>query len=244
MVLIRKKKVKTAEEVEQERQEKEFKKAGIQDEFQAKGFELVSWVQHHKTRISVILVVFALGLAVWGGVTIFRSGSSADAAKAYDAAINLVHDADAAKDDKAKKQAEAMKALDDVIQNQSGGFKKLAQLYKAKLASDMGNAKLAASTFEEFEGATSAKDPFRTVSLLGLASSYDSEADMNKALVTYETILSGDVKINEPMVLWQAARFAKALGDNEKLKKFDEKRKQFNVTAFAGPIPDVPVKLE
>jgi len=244
MVLIRKKKVKTAEELEQERQEKEFKKAGIQDEFQAKGFELVSWVQHHKARISAVLVVFALALAVWGGVTLFRSGSSSDAAKAYDAAITLVRDADAAKEDKAKKQAEAMKALDDVIQKQSGGWKKLAQLYKAKLASDMGNAKLAASTFEEFEESTSAKDPFRTVGLLGLASAYDSEADMNKALLAYESILSGDVKINEPMVLWQAARFAKALGEKEKLKKFDEKRKQFNVTAFAGPIPDVPVKLE
>jgi len=244
MVLIRKKKIKTAEELEAERQEKELRKAGIQDEFQAKGFELVSFVQHHKSMITIGLVVFAVALVGWGSLTFFRSGASNDAAGAYEAAMKLVGEAAMAKDDKVKKQDEAIKALDGIIEKHSDGWAKMAKLYKGELATEKGDSKLALATYQDLANSLSQKDPLRIVALLGLASAYDSAGDLKKALETYEAILASDAKIDEAMVLWQASRFAKALGDKEKMQKFDEKRKEFNVSAFAGPIPDVPAKLE
>jgi hypothetical protein len=244
MVLIRKNKTQSAEELEAERQEKELRKAGIQDEFQAKGFELVSFVQHHKSLITIGLVIFAVALVGWGSLSFFRSGYDATAASDYDAAVKLVREASMAKDDKAKKQGEAMKALDGLIEKHSGGWAKLARLYKGELALEQGNPKLALQTYEELTSSLAAKDPLRVVALLGLASASDTAGDLKKALETYETILASDLKIDEAMVLWQASRLAKALGDKEKMQKFDEKRKQFNPSAFAGAIPDVPAKLE
>lgn len=239
MVLIRKKKKKTQEELEAERKEKDLRKSGIQDEFQAKGFELVSWVQHHRTTIIIGLMVFTGVLIAWGSYSVFGSRVDTKAVAEFDAALKLYDGATAAKDDKVKKQQEAMKSLDSFLKNNTGNLARLANLFKGHLAIELGDGKAAAQSYKAFVDASQSDDPLRTLGLLGLAAAYDMNGDLKNALATYETILSSNVKIDEAMVLWHATRLAKALKQEKKVEEFEKKRKSFKLSAFSGPIPDV-----
>ena len=62
MVVIHKKHKETPEEKETREKIAAAQKMGIQDEYQAKGFELVSWVQDHKNMVmGLIIAVFVFG---------------------------------------------------------------------------------------------------------------------------------------------------------------------------------------
>lgn len=243
MVLIKKKVKKSDEEIEAERKAKELQKSGIQDEFQAKGFELVSWVQHHKQTIIFGLAGFTAVLVVWGALAFFRSGADVESSVRFEKAKKLYVEAETAKDDKMKKQQEAKNAF-DALAKDSGPVARLAQLYRGRLALEMNDAKTAVEAFKTFVDATPSHDPVRVIGQFGLAAAYDSAADPKMALQTYETLLNGDAKIDQPMVLWQAERLAKALGQKEKVAEFEKKRKTFNLSSFAGAIPDLPLQTE
>jgi hypothetical protein len=244
MVLIRRKKKMSAEELEAERNEKELRKSGIQDEFQAKGFELVSWVQHHKKTITLGIGIFALVLVAFGSYSYFSSGVDLKAVAQFDAALKLYEAASSAKDEKAKKQEEAMKAFDAIAQSHNGGLGRMSDLFKGHLAVELGDGKTAVLAYKHFVDTATKGDPIRTVGLLGLASAYDLASDKKMALETYEAILNSDSKIDEAMVLWQATRLAKELGLEKKVEEFEKKRKSFKMSAFAGPLPDVSLKFE
>lgn len=224
MVLIRKKKKKSQEQLDAERQEKELQKAGIQDEFQAKGFELVTWVQHHRQTILVGLSAFALAGAVWAGVVYFSGGADQKVSAEYEAALNLYEKlATAKEDEKEKAQTEALKAFEKISQQHSGkGVARLANLYVGHLALESRDPKTAISAYGKFINEAPQKDQLRTVALLGLANAYEATSEPKKALETYESILEA-TNIDEARVLWQAARLAKETGQEEKAKEFSSK---------------------
>jgi tetratricopeptide (TPR) repeat protein len=223
MVLIKKKKKKSAEEIEAEKQEKALSKAGIQDEFQAKGFELVEWVQYHQRSITMGLGVVALVLVVWGAYSYFGSGANMKASGEFEAALALYEKAQSAKDDKAKLQSDAAKAFEKIAKEKSGGVGRLSNLYVGHLGLEMSNAKMAIDAYGSFVKSASAKDPLRTIALLGLASAYEASSDPKKALESYEGILQSGVNVDEALVLWQASRLAKATGQDKKAKEFADK---------------------
>lgn len=224
MVLIRKKKKKSPEELEAERQEAELRKSGIQDEFQAKGFELAQWAQDHKIRISIGLSVLAIGLTLWVGFSYFSDGEISKANADYAAALSMLPDAQTAQNDKEKKELEARAALERVAEQYKGSkIAKLANLHVGKLALAQGDSKLAVVAFEKAVANSSTDDPMRVVGRLGLAGALEASSEKKKAFEIYESLLAETVNIDEPMLLWQAQRLAKETGDEAKSVAFAAK---------------------
>ena len=65
MVVIRKKSVETPEEKEERAKKSQEQAMGIQDDYQARGFELVTWIQEQKTLVSLIIIFLILGCGLF-----------------------------------------------------------------------------------------------------------------------------------------------------------------------------------
>ena len=81
---IKTKKVLTEEEIAAQEREKQMEAAGIQDEFQAKGFEMVDWMQEHSKLVMMSIGAVVVAGMIVAGVSYAGSKSDLDASVAYE----------------------------------------------------------------------------------------------------------------------------------------------------------------
>lgn len=72
MVIIRKKHKETDQEKELRQKQEQEKSMGIQDQYQARGFELVTWMQDHKVLVSVAIAVLVIGGALFSAYVYYQ----------------------------------------------------------------------------------------------------------------------------------------------------------------------------
>lgn len=203
--------------------------AGIQDEFQARGFELVEWV-HEKQGIflGILGAIVAGGLAygVYNVVEKNRnSGASASLAEAlevFEAPVQATGDkADdaAASDGPSFKDAteRATKARElfqkTASEHQGTGAAGIAHLYAGHTSMKLGDYDTAVKEYEAFLAATSKDDPLRFAGLSGIAAALDAKGDRKGAIAKLDELVNLPSTIDEDAALLELGRLYQAEGD-------------------------------
>lgn len=213
MVLIKRKKHLSPSEREAQKKEKELRKAGIEDGFQAKGFEIADWFQHHQRTIVMGLAGFVgLGL-VWAGINHWSGKKDQAAAEAYGNAAALYEKKDATVKD-VKAALAAFLALEK--EYPSSGVAELARLNAGHLALGTGDVAQAVKSYQAFLAGTSASDPMWSAGQMGLAFAYELSGAPEKALTAFEEISNSKWAIDEGLLLWEMARLAAQVGQKDK----------------------------
>ncbi len=212
MVFIKKKKQKTPEEIEAEQHKSAMAKVGIQDEFQAKGFEIVTWMQDNsKTVLGIIGVVLAGGL-VFSGYLVWSRSANEAASVAYEKASRLLGTTETKK----LAIAEFEKLARD---HSSSSVAKLAELRAAQALLEANDAKGAIKAYRAFLDQGSASGKLKVSALVGLGFAYEANKDAPAALRTFEQVLSEQSGVAEDLIMWEVSRLAKETGAVSKARK-------------------------
>jgi tetratricopeptide (TPR) repeat protein len=227
---IKIKKEASAEEATKVEEAKALEAQGIQDEFQAKGFELVEWVHENTTAVVAILaVVLVLGFA-FAGYNLVSANRDADASAAYATALKA-YDAplgDAPADEPSggprfKDATERAKASRDLFQkvvdeHKGTGAAALAQLYIGNASMKLDDHDRAVTAFRAFLDGTSQQDPLRFAGLSGLAAAAEAKGDVDGAIKALNDLVDLPGKIDEDAALLGLGRLYRQKGDPAKAK--------------------------
>ena len=261
---IKREKVLTPEELEaQKKKEAEDAAraaAGIQDEFQARGFELVEWVHEKQAWVlGFIFLIIAGGLAygIYNVVTANRdAGASADLSKAleaYDAPVgdekpdgDGPHYKDATERAKASREL-FIKAADG---HKGTGAAAIAQLYAGNASLKLSDYDEAAKHFQAFLDAAAKDDPLRFAGLSGLATALEAKGDRKGAIAKLEDLVNLPDKIDEDAALLELGRLytkennpAAARASLERIgKDFPESSLKGRADELLAALPPAPLK--
>lgn len=206
MLKIKPRKSNTTEERNEEKAKKELQKAGIQDEFQVRGFELVSWAQDHQKFILGVICALVLSAAAWSAFALYSERKDEQASEVYQKAVGQL----AKGSDVAGKNQAAVAALRQLNKNFSQTkISGLAHLYAGYLSMELNAADEAAVEYQKF-----LKDfngDLKPLALLGLAYAYEKSNKKDQALETFEIILNNNWGLSNEVNLWESARLASAL---------------------------------
>ncbi len=202
-------KLSAAEAKAKEEQEAEAKKAAdaeamaaaVQDEFQARGFELVEWVHHNPSVVVGVIAIVVLGGLGFGVWTVVDRGNNTEASAAYAKAQKLWEapiGEDTDKDDGVpvyKDVAERSKAartafMGVAAQHKGTGAGTLAQLSVGHASLKLGELDAAITAYNAFLAATDAKDELRFAGYAGLAAALDGKGDTKGAIKALEDELA------------------------------------------------------
>lgn len=234
---IKREKIVTDEEkkAEEQKQAEEAQRAaeGIQDEFQARGFELVEWM-HEKQGVvlGIIGAIVAAGLAfgvytaMQGSRNTTASASLAEALRSWEAPVGA-EDADgptppdAPKFKDAAERAAAAKVLFEKTASEHGssGAGILGHLYAGHAALRLGDADGAAKAYQGFLDAASSDDPLRFAGYAGLATALESKGDRKGAISALESLVNLADKTDEDAALVALGRLYTAEGNPDAARK-------------------------
>jgi predicted negative regulator of RcsB-dependent stress response len=222
MVVIHKKKIETPEEKEARKLQEQERSMGIQDEYQAKGFEFMSWVQHNK---SVVLGLVALIIAVgvgFGAYSFYQRRLSEQASSAY---IEIVRKFESPTEDKtqiAEKYKDGQKELAELISKfKNTKVATLAKLWAGHLALQANDAPASVAFYQQALKSIASKDELYPLVLIGLGYAEESNGQKAEALSRFSTV--ADLKNNsagKELALLEAGRLAKDINEPEKAKTF------------------------
>lgn len=228
---IRQKKILTPEEIEAERkakeEEAEREESGIEDEFQAKGFELAEWAQDNSTGIlAALALVLVVGLG-YGGYQAMQTGASSEAAGAYAEALESYRaplgdapaflgggNADGPSFKDAKERAtKAREQFQAVIANHAGtGAAKVAHLYVGHTSLALDEYDKAVDAYRKFI-ADNPNDSLRFAAYSGLAAALESKGDIDGAKKELKALIDLPGKVQEDVALVELGRLQKKSGD-------------------------------
>ena len=207
--------------------------AGLQDEFQAKGFELVDWMQEHAKLVMASIGVVVVSGIIVASVTFAGTKANLEASSSFENALAILDkeidtDAEASKTDSyatpADRDAAALAALEKTAGDHSGSnVALLATLRAAQLASTTGDAKKALSLYQGLEGKTRDQDALRPLVLSGLAFALEANGDAKTAASTFERLVGLPGDVQKDLGLWQSARLLAQLGQSDAARQNAEK---------------------
>lgn len=198
--------------------------AGIQDEFQARGFELVEWVHEKQGAfLGVLSAIVAAGLA-FGVFTVTKRSKNLDASvalaaglEAYDAPIVDTSEPDAkgiSFPDAAARATRAHELFALAAQQHPGtGAAAIAHLYAGHTALRRGDHADATTNYEAYLKGASADDPLRFAGFSGLAAAAEARGDRKAAITHLNDLVNLPGKVSEDAALLELARLQKAEGD-------------------------------
>lgn len=221
MVIIRKKHVETAEEKEIRLKQESELAVGIQDQYQARGFELVSWVQDHKVLVSFLIVALLVGGASFSGYIYYKQKTDEVATSAFLAALKDIDGV--AKDNKeniAKWQKAQADLKDLAALYKTTGVAVLANLYAGHLALETNDAKASMDAYQNALKNIKKTDPLYALAVIGFAYARERNGEMKEALENFETVIELKDGMGKDLALWEAARLSYDLKDNERSKKY------------------------
>ena len=236
------KKIKREKVVSEEEQKAEEAKAteeaskaaaGIQDEFQARGFELMEWMQEKQGLVlGVIGLIVAAGIGY--GVYQYTKNNANEAASTALAAALDVYEApllDAAatpdasdKTPKYKTAEERAKAARELFKtagmaHKGTGAAAVAQLYIGHASLKVGEYDPAIAAYEAFLQQTPQSDPLRFAGYSGLAAALDGKGDRKAAIAKLEDLIALPEKIDEDAALLELGRLQIAEGNTDAARK-------------------------
>jgi tetratricopeptide (TPR) repeat protein len=230
-----KNRTKTREEREAERKAKEEERArqeaGIQDDFQARGFELVEWVQDKQGIIlgTIGLVVMIGGIL--GITTLLTSSADAEASKDWSAAVETfdanVGPALPGLDDETKLRFETEReraekaqklAREAALAHSGTGAGDLAHLYAGHASMQLADHDAAIEDYTKFLSAASKDDPFYFAGLSGRAAAYESKGQTDSAVADLNALVELAGAPAKDAALVALARIHLAGGAKDKAK--------------------------
>lgn len=226
---------KTREERDAERQaaeaERERQDAGIQDEFQAKGFELVEWMQDKQKIVLAFIGAVVVAGGAMGAYALVSSSQNlaasqvyAEALKAYEGGIGDAlpgEDAAGPRFTDAKERATEARARFEQVVKEHGNtdVSTFASLYVGHASLQLDEADKAIAAYERFLGRVAKNDPFRFAGLDGLASAYEAKGDVDSAIAKLQELVDLPGGVGEDAALYRLGRLYADKGDNGKAKE-------------------------
>jgi predicted negative regulator of RcsB-dependent stress response len=222
MVIIRKKHVETAEEKDIRLKKEAEAKAGIQDQYQARGFELVTWMQDHKAVVSTVIALFLVGGALFSGYVYYQQRTDETATAKFLAAIKDIDGKEG--EDKASTWQKAQTDLHDVADSfPRSKVAVLANLYAGHLALETNDAKAALLAYQNALGAINKADPLYALAVIGLGYAQERNSDGKSALASFESVINGKEGMGKDLAIFEASRLAADLKENDKAKEYRER---------------------
>jgi tetratricopeptide (TPR) repeat protein len=223
--------------------------AAAQDEFQARGFELVEWMQEHRPVVLGFIAVVVLAGLGFGIYTVSEKNKNtvasvafAQAQKLWEAPIGEDPDPDddvPAYPDVVERSKAARAAFEKVAAEHkgtgAGAFASLSAGHAALKLSDLDGA---IANYRAFLAATRANDPLRFAGYAGLAAALDGKGDTKGAIAALEdqVALGQTQKVHtdeDAALLTLGSLYAKE-GDTEKARARLEK--------LIAEFPESPLK--
>lgn len=221
MVIIRKKHKESAEEKEARLQKEQEQSMGIQDQYQARGFELVSWVQDNKTLVSVLIAVLILGGAGFSAYLYYQQRSAEAASSAFLEAVKVIDGIPHEGEENIGKWKDAQANLTKLAEaHKSSGVAVLANIYAGHVALENNDAKQAVVLYERAISQMKKDDVLYPLALIGLGYAQERSGDKKSALSNFERVIEGKNALGKDLAYWEAARLAKDAQDGEKVKKY------------------------
>jgi tetratricopeptide (TPR) repeat protein len=224
-------KAKEAEEKAAEEQAKaEADAAAIQDDFQARGFELVEWVQDNRAGVIGFLATVVIAGLGYGIYTVVEKGNNTAATAAWVSALDLWESpvgTDPNPDDDKKayatadeKYKAARSAFEGVTKAHAGrGGATLSYLYIGHAAQKSGDAAGAITAYQAFLDGTKGDDPLRFAGYNGLAVAKEAAADVKGAIAALEALVALPAKTDKDAALLSLGRLYQKDGDLDKARK-------------------------
>lgn len=224
MVIIRKKHVETAEEKELRQKQEAERAIGIQDQYQARGFELVSWVQDHKGLVSAAIAILILAGALFSGYVYYQQRANEIATTAFLTAIKGIDGVAKDGEENIKKWQKAHADLKDLAaSHKRSKVAVLANLYAGHLALETNDAKGALEDYQNAVSNSGKSDPMYALALIGLGYAQERNGDQKSALQSFETVIDLKDGMGKDLALFEAARISNDMKDSEKLKSYRER---------------------
>lgn len=218
MVIIHKKTKETKEEEAQRKLKEEERALGIQDEYQAKGFELVSWIQDNKGIVTGIIAAIFLGGLAFSGYAYYKTRNQESATSAYFEALAPLEDLSGAEAGTDKLEEVQKKLVEISNKFPNAGAALLADIYAGHLALENKQFKDAVELYKAALGKVDAKNELYPLVLLGLGYALESDGQKKEALNRFEQIVKNKSGAAKELGLWKSARLARELGENERAK--------------------------
>jgi tetratricopeptide (TPR) repeat protein len=204
--------------------------AAIQDDFQARGFELVDWVHENQTTVMGFLAAVVLAGLGYGVYTVLDKGNNTEATAAFSGALEIWEapvgtDPDPNDDQKAYATAEekfkaARAAFEGVTKQHAGrGGATLSHLYVGHAALKLGDAAAAVTAYQAFLDGTATDDPLRFAGYNGLATAKEATGDVKGAIAALEALVTLADKADEDAALLGLGRLYLKEGDVETARK-------------------------
>ncbi|MCA9508182.1 MAG: tetratricopeptide repeat protein [Myxococcales bacterium] len=219
MVVIHKKKIETEEEKEARKRQEEERAMGLQDEYQAKGFELVSWVQEHKGIVTGLIAALFLAGGAFGAFLYYQKRSNEQASSAYISALRPIENLPKTGEENTAKWTDAKNQLVGIAKTHGGsGVGNLAGLYAAHIALENNEAKLAVELYQDASKRLKVGDELYPFAMLGLGYAYQKNGQPAEALSSFQALIEQKIALGRESALWEAARLA----EKEKALKYVE----------------------
>lgn len=234
MVVINKKHKETAQEKEARQRKEQEQALGIQDEYQAKGFELVSWVQNQKTMVSILIIALIGVGAAFSGYLYFKGRRSEMASEQFIKAMRPIEDVgqdgEGAKD-KFKNAKAELSGLASTYSNT--GVAVLADIYSGHLALKLDDADKSIERYQDALTKLAPDDPFYGLVLSGLGDAQSMKGDYDSAEKNYLKLLDLPPDVMKDSALYRLAQLSKAANKNDMALKYVERLlKEFPGSAF------------
>jgi hypothetical protein len=221
MVVIHKKKEETAEEKEARILREQERAQGIQDEYQAKGFELITWIQDHKPTVVALVLLLALAGGAVGAYYYYQRRMSEQASSAYIEIVRKLENLPKAAPENMEKYKEGQKELSELVQKYKGAsVTVLADLWAGHLALQSNDALAAVAFYQGALKRVSQKDDLYPLALIGLGYAEESNNQKSEALARFASVAELKHNAGKDLALWEAARLSKDLNETEKARTY------------------------
>jgi tetratricopeptide (TPR) repeat protein len=212
--------------------------AAIQDDFQARGFELVDWVQDNQATVMGFLAAVVLAGLGYGVYTVVDKSNNTAATAAFASALEIWETpvsadppADPPAEGKKKPYATAEEkfkaartAFEGVTSQHKGrGGAIFSQLYVGHAALELGDPQGAVAAYQAFLDAAAKDDPLRFAGYNGLAAAKEATGDVKGAIAALEDLVSLADKADEDAALLGLGRLYQKDGDLDKARARLEK---------------------
>ncbi len=264
---IKNRPILTKEERDSERKAKEDERArqaaGIQDDFQAKGFEFVDWIQGHRHKVMTGLgLVVLAGLIVsgfeWSAVSRDEDASRSfvEAHEAFTAtlggapaAVTGETDEAASKYSFADEKERATKARDmfqvTIDEHGSSTVAIVASLYVGHTSLSLKEYDKAIAAYQTFLDGIPRSDPFRFLALDGQSAALEEKGEKDGAIGKLQMMLNIPGKVNKDVALIRIAYLYQDTGNFEKAKEAAQRVvNEFSESPLKSTAEEILSKLE
>lgn len=210
MVIIHKKHKETAEEKEVRLKSEQEQSMGVQDQYQSRGFELVSWVQDHKAIVSALILVLFVGGGLFSAYLYYQERKSETASSLFIEALKPLESDDIAGADAGEKRKKAQSDLMAIAKDYpSTGVAVLAKIYAAHLALEDGDTQVSIKLYSEVLNSVKKTDSLYPSAIIGLGYAQEKAGDTKAALQSFESLINMKDAVGKDLALWEAARLVK-----------------------------------